>query len=737
MQRTFVNTREFRRSSLHFQKHGRYTLAPIDSSDWYEFWKEEERRCLEGMTVGGLKITGKHYWYMNYMPIQATDEDLSKLNAKGDTYAKMQSITTGAFKAKGTNFPRFWAVDWDWWTCKQIAMFGATYKEVEDYNIPGLVVQDYTTLHHQSAVKTRRAGFSYKEAADGMWNYNFIRNSKSYYFAALEEYLIKDGILNKVKDMMDHLNKNTDGWWRRNRHVNNSPLHRKASYYNAEGDEKGYLSEIIGVPIDNPNKVRGKDGVKITYEEGGSFKNLKKSIDISIASLNENIHATGQMSVFGTGGEEGESIEGLTEVHENPKIYKMLPFYNIYEKGMEEEEVGMFIPCFATYEAFMDEDGNLDMEKAVEYDDTERALAAASPDPKKLDRRKAEFPRSPSEALQRVSVNDFPIAEIDEQILTIRKTADIRNNLQYGNFINLGDDKKPHTWDIRFAPLSDNDPPYISKFPHRKSKGKDNNDDLEGCSLIIEPPERDEDGNVKPIYDVIVDPYAIEEAEDTTSLYVSAVIKYDTPENKTAGGRVVAIYAGRPQLLPTAHRTSVYQAVYYGCKIQSEIAGGGETLKQFIKALELEELLHYEPLTINNKEIVIEQKNRTVFMSMPPDRKRNGLTALISWLKQPIGIREDGKVLKRLNYIYDIPTLQEMRSFHPKKNFDRISVYILIMFMLREFEEITYPKEVEQQRTRSNNDFWERGRFTDNSSGGTIGYGSYGSSDNSGKTSRL
>ena len=46
-----------------------YTDTIPGTKDYYDFWDEEKRRCLEGYEVDGVRVTGYHYFYLNYCPI--------------------------------------------------------------------------------------------------------------------------------------------------------------------------------------------------------------------------------------------------------------------------------------------------------------------------------------------------------------------------------------------------------------------------------------------------------------------------------------------------------------------------------------------------------------------------------------------------------------------------------------------------------------------------------------------
>lgn len=682
---TLTNTEYFSEAANDFKRNkGVYTKAPYGSKEYTVYWAIQKDRCLNGYTVGDLSITGRHYFYLNFCPIKRTRND-------GKPIVGMQ--------AKELLFPAFWEIDYHWWWAKEISMKGMMKEQVAALKIEGLPIIDYTTGKHLSCLKTRRAGFSYKEAADGVYNYNFIPNSKSYYFASGKPFLEGDGILTKVTDYLTHLNSNTQRFWRKNRMVKDTIYHRRASYYDKRKDEKGYMSEIMGVVIDDPNKVRGKDGIKITYEEAGSFKNLKAALAISMPSVNDGGIMTGQISVFGTGGEEGPDIEGLEEIFGDPEAYDMLAWNNIWEEGMEATKCGYFVPCFRANQSFMDDAGNVNIEGAIAFDENERNKKKKLKDPKELDRRIAEFPRTPSEALQRVSANIFPVAEITNWIKRVEHDKDLQSSILHGVLFQ-------GKTSVEFSPSSEVKP--LLQFPHK------NDDDLTGCVTIYDKPERDTLGVAVPgKYFAVVDPYYKDQAEDRTSLWACYIFK-QKKRGDPSSNKMVASYIARPTALRTAYRNTVLLTQMYNGTIQSEIAGGGQGLFDYLREKKLLHLAEYQPELFTTSEKGVNVKNRSYFMNISTEEKKNGASYLADWLMEQVGINSDGQPVYNLHRIYDIAFLKELIKFNPAKgNFDRISAFIVAMYMLKEKELFG----LEQEKSKSG--FYNRagfGEYSGNSS---------------------
>lgn len=110
----WINSQVFREAGQAFMKYGYYIADPWGSPDWFEFWQQERDRMINGYTVGGVKITGGHYMYLNYCPIRKV-EDTSR--HKG---------------SKITGFPDFWDGDYNYFWVREIARDGILDSLEED-----------------------------------------------------------------------------------------------------------------------------------------------------------------------------------------------------------------------------------------------------------------------------------------------------------------------------------------------------------------------------------------------------------------------------------------------------------------------------------------------------------------------------------------------------------------------------------------------------------------------------
>jgi len=281
----FKGTDRLRPAALHYMEHGYYTNALPNTKEYYEYWDSERQRCVYGYTVGEgqddeIVITGNHYFYLNYCPIdRSVDEELPD----GTIIARRERT-----------FPAFYDGDWKYFTAIDTCR---------------------RQNKHMTVLKARRKGYSYKAAAMLARNYFHIRNSKNYVFAGQKEYLIGDGLLSKAWEILSFVDDNT-AWTQprlRDREMNKMSGYKKN--VNGADVELGMKSQIMGVSLkDAPDKVRGKAGELIFFEEAGAFPGLLKAWEVAMPTMRQGSKTLGTMVAFGTGGTEGADFEGMEEL---------------------------------------------------------------------------------------------------------------------------------------------------------------------------------------------------------------------------------------------------------------------------------------------------------------------------------------------------------------------------------------------------------------------------------------
>ena len=647
----FKDTHLFSTAANAFNENGYYTDAIPGTKEYYDFWDQEKARCLTGYEVNGVKITGYHYFYLNYCPIdrvvEVEQDDGSKLAMRERT------------------FPAFYDGDY-----KYFNSIDRCRKENK----------------HMVVLKARRKGFSYKAGSMLARNYFHLRNSKNYVFAEQKEYLIGDGLLSKVWDFISFIDDNTA--WTQPRLINKE-MHKQAGYKkNVNGADVtlGMKSQILGVSLkDNPDKVRGKAGELIFFEEAGSFSGLLKAWEVAMPTMKQGSKTLGTMIAFGTGGEEGVGFESLEELFYHPEAYNCLEFENEWDAGAMGTKCGYFVPIYDNLDGFIDSDGNSLIEEAKEFEESQRELKKKANDPKSLDQYIAEHPFTPQEATLQTTINVFDVTSLKEQYNRV-KAHNLEKEGTTGELYYKGSE-------ITFRPTQA--VKAVNKYPHRKE------DDLTGGIVVYESPFKTKQGTVpRNLYLICHDPYG--QSGEGQSLGAAYVIK--RPNNLSKPDDIiVASYIGRPRTQDEYNRNLFMLSEYYNAKIGFE-NDRGEVIayaKRFRQLHRLEE--EFEML--DKRELQSRNVRRQYGMHMTEQRKRQGELYIRDWLISPRGQDEDGNVTLNLHHIYDPALLQELIKFNHKGNFDRVMALMIGMYHTREL----YNREVtEVINDRSSDDWFTR-----------------------------
>ena len=393
------NSAKFRQSAIFFQEHGCYTLAPRGTTDYIQFWEQETNRCINGYVApDGDAITGYHYFYLNYSPIMKLEEK-EYTDRYGNTRKRRERIL---------NFPDFW--DYDYYY----------FNAIEEAENQG---------KHMATLKCRQRGYSFKGASMLVRNYELIPGSKNFAVASEQKFLVGDGLLTKAWQIMDFVDKHTA--WSKQR-LTSTRMERVSGYKVTDEfgkqTEQGYLSSITGITLKNdPERLRGTRGKLVLFEEGGKFPNLETAwrIEQPAVETDDGV-AFGLLCLFGTGGTEGGSFDGLKNIFYNPKAFNVLSFPNIWDDGQDQTECGFFVPAWSNL--YMDKDGNSLKEQAIEELINQRnTIKDGGATQTSIDRFISERPLKPQEAVLELGKNIFPRKLLMDQLTKIRTNTKIRN----------------------------------------------------------------------------------------------------------------------------------------------------------------------------------------------------------------------------------------------------------------------------------------------------------------------
>lgn len=646
------NSDKFRGPALQYLATGHYCQYPEGTSEYFKYWDEQMDRCKYGYTADdGDFISGYNYFYLNFCPIQRIIYTTIN-NPDGSTKIK---------KTRDLQFPDFY--DYDYYF----------FQAVEDAEGEG---------KHLCALKSRRKGYSYKNAAMACRNYYLFAGSKTYIYASNKQYLTEDGILTKAWDYMDFIDKNTA--WGKKRSVN-TQMRKRAGFFTKDeyGNEieLGFKSEIIGVTLkDNPDVVRGKAGKLIIFEEAGSFSELGAAWQIARPSVEQDGMAFGTMIAFGTGGDEDSHFETLKDMFYNPDGYNCIGFDNIWDETPSDKKCGFFIPQYTNMDfrddagnrIYMDNDGNTLRRKSVEYILAERRkVIENATNSVAVDRYVAEHCITPQEACLEFGGNIFPKKELQEQLAKIRINKSLSNMKQVGDLVWEADGS------LKWVIKKHGD---ITHYPLKKD------DDPTGSIVIWEHPMKD-----APIglYILGVDPYDHDQS-GTNSLGSTFVYKrFQDFENYY--DIIVAEYTGRPSTAEEYYENLRKLAVYYNGRIMYENERKG--LFPYFTAKHCDYLLADQPDIISD--IVGNTKvQRKKGCHMNKQIKQWGEGLIKDWLNE-----EQAPGKKNLHNILSEPLLEELISYNDTGNFDRVMALMQVMI----YREQLYNLKVKEKKKENKN----------------------------------
>jgi len=377
----------FRQDALAKASTGNYSNALVGSKTQRDFWKERMRRCDNGYTINGYRVTGDNYFWLNFYRL--------KTSKKGNR----------AGQGRGVDFPTFLVFQYEY------------FHYVEICEVLGKDV---------GLLKSRGIGFSEIGACLCARPYITTPNYRVMVSAFSDNHL--KPLLAKIWAQLDWVNEETETAFKRVRMVNDSRYFKRASMRDKNGRESGHMSEVEGVVADKPEKIRGDRTERLFFEEAGSDKIFKKKWIQGEALVKVMGDKIGTRIGWGTGGDKGPAIEGIRNMAFTPETFNILPYVNRHTVDGQAVLSSMFIPVYVTTFHLADKRGWVDPIKGKAEEDAIRIAKAA--DPKGLLMYKAEFCYTMEEALIGEGDNIFPREELAEQdaAIHIYKTVDKPKN---------------------------------------------------------------------------------------------------------------------------------------------------------------------------------------------------------------------------------------------------------------------------------------------------------------------
>jgi hypothetical protein len=679
----WINSSVFREEGDHFMKHGYYCADPWGSPAWYDYWEEQRNRCIIGYTVGGVKVTGDHYSYLNFCPIQKAEDAGAKRTKK----------------IKG--FPDFWDGDYNYFWIREIARYGVfeateeghddnhaflkmdtmgqaveMKKRFESLKLEVVLEADCLSGGWNLIVgKSRRKGYSYKSAAAASRNYFTKPNSYTIFAAYEKKYLYPKGLLTMAVNNINFMNGNTG--WAMPSDVVQKQDHIRASYIQYKNGiklEKGFMSEIQGLTFkDNADAARGKDAEEVYFEESGAFGTpglLKKAYKATEDCVMAGAIKTGMITIFGTSGDMQGGTADYADMHSRPKAFGLLPFKNIWDEDMESTVSGFFHPItwnmegqdLHTGKPFYDKQGNSDKVAADRFEMEYRAeLVKNGATSTEIQARMQEKPRGPGEAFASVSVNNFPVVELKKRLQLVKgKQLHKTHATPVELYMEKGQVKTKMLLDGKATPIDS-----YNNVPT----------DKRGVVQIYEQPIYDPP---KGLYKIGYDPVR----QDIGPSLAAIIVYKSVHTGSLYHNIIVAEYIGRRESPEDMDRIAAMLAKLYNTQImhENEVTG----VKNYFRRTKQLHLLAAQPDAVISKNIKKSKVARVFGCHMNEMLKDAGERYVKEWLLTVLDFDENGDPVTVIDRIYSVRMLEELIAYNRKGNFDLLSAFFMCMFQVQE-----------------------------------------------------
>lgn len=366
----------FREAAATFEKDGCYTKYPKGCKPFRDYWTEQLRRMVEGYEVNGYRITGDHYYFLNFYRMETVPDDEKSGSGRNES------------------FPSFFSKQYEWFHYVEMA----------------------EKLHKDAcALKSRGVGWSEMTAAMAVRPYTTNRKYRTLLTCSAQTKL--DPLKDKCWLQLNWLNRNTNTGLKHLRQKKDNYDTKRASMVDSEGNEYGWLSEIDSVVADTADKIRGDRVDRLVYEEAGSNKQLAKSWIQGESLVALGGKHFGIRIALGTGGDD-MALEGLADMFRTPEAFNILPFKNYDTDDGKPEITAFFLPAhkFAIDKKYLDSRGVTNYIEFKKYYEKQRNKLEGQ----NLLDEMAEHCFTPREALNKHGASVFDSVALSERLIQLK-----------------------------------------------------------------------------------------------------------------------------------------------------------------------------------------------------------------------------------------------------------------------------------------------------------------------------
>jgi len=424
------------------------------------------------------------------------------------------------------------------------------------------------------------------------------------------------------------------------------------------------------------------------YEEVGLMPNFKEALFSNIPTVSNDGEQYGVQVALGTSGNI-DLVQQSKQVFNNPQDYNFLAFENIWEDDEHARHIGLFLPAYLADSDFKDENGNTDIEAALEHYYERRLEESQKKDPSAIYNEKMNYPLVPSDMWISNKGSYFPQMELIERERELLKDHTYRTIGRPSKLI----------WDaesfngVKVEVNQDDEPFY--EFPFDRSMSS-----IKGCPLIFHEPETIKSSIPSDMYLFTLDPYVSDNIDEGGS--VGAFYGFLNPKYWKEGIKqtMVCSYVGKPsEGKDRFYETCEKLIQYYGNCPRSfwYEANRGDSVKGYFLKKNKLYLLALEPTKEKGSNIYAKKvQNYGVRVNSRTD-KIEMIDDTSEWLLSHC--YDDKRVVETIPDIFFVRQAIQF-NLEPGSNFDAVSSVIIYPLALKELQHIV---ESEYQKKNKHN----------------------------------
>jgi hypothetical protein len=488
---------------------------------------------------------------------------------------------------------------------------------------------------------------------------------------------------------------------------------------NGQWATKGSGSYVAHVSY-SPQKKEGGEAAaggrygKVIYEEIGLTELLEEAYQSNKATVAVEGTQFGCQIGLGTSGNM-ETILPAKKWFLNPEQFDTIAFDDIYE---HTGKIGFFLPVFLTARQFKDDNGNTDVEAAVNFYMTRREKYIKNKDAKGLEGEMMNYPVMPSEMFLQNVGNRLPVPELIDHQRNISQRFDYASYATAGELIFDPTNK----YGVKFTPDVKAQLSPIKTYPVAKGVSQD------GAVVIYEHPIEERVIGEKGTFDYMVpqhlyvighDPTAKDHTSGAGSLASIFVLKTSIDPVKFGYFELVAEFIGRPyEGREKVNEILEKLAMYYGASpgmifFENQV---GNTKEYFQKKGKLG-LLSTQPQRVFNPRGGWMKQTTYGYPMSNKLIKDNAIDYLADWLKEPRTLSNESEAEQNhmnLHMLKSPRLIQEMIQYNDKDNFDGVMGFLGCIIGIREkFNKYKQQEEISNQIAKTNDllDFFRKNDY--------------------------